>query len=63
MRFHSKPLDEHAEVPLADDGRLEALVRYHRSRENPQRTASAAGNVEFTSWIQPCNPVREVQDR
>lgn len=26
MKFHSKPIEEHAEVPLADDGRLEQLV-------------------------------------
>ena len=26
MKIHSKPIEEHPEVPLADDGRWEAIV-------------------------------------
>ena len=33
MRFHSKPIEEHAEVPLADAGRLEHLVEHWTERE------------------------------
>jgi len=28
MRFHSTPIDEHAEVPLSDEGRLEELISH-----------------------------------
>ena len=27
MKSHSKSIEEHVEVPLADDGQLEALVK------------------------------------
>lgn len=37
MKFHSKPIPEHAEVPLADQGQLEALI----ALDNP---ASARGD-------------------
>ncbi len=36
MKFHSKPIQEHEEVPLADDGRLEALVEdWQRHQARP----------------------------
>lgn len=44
MKFHSKPVEEHAEVPLADDGRLEAIVAHWTRREAP-RGSEAAGNA------------------
>src|SRR5262245_29377319 len=44
MKFHSKPVEEHAEVPLADDGRLEAIVAHWMRREAPRRP-EAAGNA------------------
>jgi len=44
MKFHSKPVEEHAEVPLADDGRLEAIVAHWTRREAP-RGPKAAGNA------------------
>ena len=28
MKFHSKPIEEHAEVPVADEGRLDELVAH-----------------------------------
>lgn len=33
MKFHSKPVVEHDEVPLADDGRWEEIVDYWTKRE------------------------------
>ncbi|MCA9705109.1 MAG: GTPase HflX [Myxococcales bacterium] len=39
MKFHSKPIEEHDEVPLADEGRWEALVEHwaERRARPPQR--------------------------
>lgn len=37
MKFHSKPLEEHQEVPLPDDARWESLVEYWTQREAPTR--------------------------
>jgi GTPase len=45
MKFHSKPIEEHAEVPLADDGRWEATVAHWTGREAPRRGPAAAGNA------------------
>jgi GTP-binding protein HflX len=45
MKFFSKPLDEHAEVPPADDGRWEAIVAHWTRREAPQRGADPSGNT------------------
>ena len=42
MKIHSKPIEEHAEVPLADDGRWEAIVAHWQRREAPQNAAAAA---------------------
>ena len=40
MKFHSKPLEEHDEVPLADDGRWEERVAHWKQREQgPERAA------------------------
>jgi len=33
LKFTSKPISEHAEVPLADEGRLEALVAHWSERQ------------------------------
>jgi GTP-binding protein HflX len=33
MKFHSKPIEEHTEVPLADDGRWEEQVAHWEERE------------------------------
>ena len=41
-KFHSKPLEEHQEVPLPDDARLESLVDYWTRRESP-KTPTADG--------------------
>lgn len=36
MKFESKPIKEHEEVPLADDGELENLVEHFRNRSAPR---------------------------
>lgn len=44
MRFHSKPIEEHAEVPLGDDGRLDQLVsRWSATQSGPK--AAEGGNA------------------
>lgn len=47
MKFHSKPVAEHAEVPLADAGHLEAVVSHWTRRESPERPATGARNRCF----------------
>lgn len=44
MKFHSKPIDEHAEVPLPDDGQLEELIAHWTQRQKPERARPEAGN-------------------
>lgn len=45
MRIHSKPVEEHAEVPLADDSRWEAIVAHWQRREAPQNGPAPEGNA------------------
>ena len=45
MKLHSEPIEEHDEVPLADEGRWEAAVAHWRSRETPQRAIGEQGNA------------------
>jgi GTP-binding protein HflX len=45
MKIHSKPVEEHAEVPVADDGRWEELVAHWKRREAPQHAANDQGNT------------------
>jgi GTP-binding protein HflX len=42
-KFSSKPISEHAEVPLADDGELESIVAHFRGRHANERVVHAAG--------------------
>lgn len=44
MRFHSKPIEEHAEVPLADDGRLEQMIAPYRAH-TAAMSARGEGNA------------------
>jgi GTPase len=44
MKFHSKPVDEDPEVPLADDGRWEAIVAHWTRREAPRGDVASSGN-------------------
>lgn len=52
MKFHSKPISEHQEVPLADAGRLEELVTHWTEREAPAKPASARGNRCYVVAVQ-----------
>jgi GTP-binding protein HflX len=52
MRFHSKPIDEHVEVPLADEGRLEKLIAHWTQREGPQRATAEGGNACYVLSVQ-----------
>src|SRR5688572_20716528 len=45
LRFNSKPVSEHAEVPLADDGALERLAQHWSSRETPSAASEAEGSA------------------
>lgn len=42
MKFDSNPIEEHCEVPLADDGRWEYLVAHWQQREAPKTTNEGA---------------------
>jgi GTP-binding protein HflX len=47
MKFHSKPIEEHTEVPLADDGRWEQQVAHWTEREDgPERQEGQEGQPE-----------------
>lgn len=53
MQFHSRPVEEHGEVPLADDGRLEALLDHWSALERPAEIpegASACYVVSVGDW-------------
>jgi GTP-binding protein HflX len=45
MKFSSKAISEHAEVPLADDGKLEEIVEHWRERREPSRGELANGKA------------------
>lgn len=47
MKFHSPPIEEHAEVPLADEGRLERLTASWDAKRRPSHATSAEGNACF----------------
>ena len=42
LKFNSKAISEHAEVPLADEGRLESLVEHWNARKEPRSTSNDA---------------------
>lgn len=44
MKFESKPIEEHEEVPLADDGELEKLVQHFTSRSDRPAGGRGSGN-------------------
>lgn len=52
MNFFSKPVEEHHEVPLADEGQWEALVEHWQERElSPQARSSEGNNCYVVSVI------------
>ncbi len=44
MKFYSKPIVEHDEVPLADNGRLEEIIKFWKDRENPGKKSAHNSN-------------------
>lgn len=52
MKFHSKPVEEHPEVPLADEGRWEAIVAHWQRREAPQGAVAPRGNASYVLSVQ-----------
>jgi GTP-binding protein HflX len=61
MKFHSKPIEEHTEVPLADDGRWEQQVAHWTEREDgPERQEGQEGQnacyvVSVGNWKEPAH--------
>ena len=52
--FSSKPISEHAEVPLADDGELESIVAHFRGRHANERAVRAfSGNDAYVVSVAP----------
>jgi len=44
MKFYSAPVEEHQDVPLADDGQWEQLVAHWKKRESGPKVRDAEGN-------------------
>ena len=53
MKFSSGPIDEHAEVPLADDGRWEDLVEHWKGRQSSGRSEGGANSCYVVSVTTP----------
>ncbi len=51
MRFHSRPIAEHEEVPLADEGRFEAVVEHWQAREIGARADPRARNACYVLCV------------
>ena len=45
LKFNSKPVSEHSEVPLADDGALETLAQTWRARGAPVEVSDGEGSA------------------
>ena len=60
LKFNSRAISEHSEVPLADDGQLERLVEDFRARQ----TATAATTTEAVAcYVASVGPERDPQVR
>src|SRR4051812_18675349 len=60
LKFNSRPIAEHSEVPLADDGQFERLVEDWTARQ----TASAASGTEASAcYVVSVGPERDPQVR
>ena len=53
MKFTSKPIEEHAEVPLPDDGRWEELVDQWTRRKAPGKPADGVNSCYVVSVTMP----------
>jgi len=59
MKFYSKPILEHNEVPLADDGRLEKIISRWKNRDLPkqkQTLAQPSNRCYVVSVVEPKDP-------
>ena len=56
VQFISKPIAEHAEVPLADEGRWETIVEDWQARG---RSKGASGNGENECYVVSVGPLRD----
>jgi GTP-binding protein HflX len=58
FKFTSKPIKEHAEAPLADDGRLEKLVAHWQSHTTPAELVDGEGAAAYVvsvgAELDPC---------
>jgi len=62
MRFHSKPIDEHAEVPLADEGQLEHLTtQWDAKRIGPSPTHEGGNACYVLSVLRGRKSVAQAQ--
>lgn len=53
VKFSSKAISEHAEVPLADEGRLEKLVAHWSERQAPHLADGSEGNASYVVSVGP----------
>ncbi len=61
MRFHSKPIDEHPEVPLADEGQLEALTTHWDAKRQRPATHEHGKACYVLSVLRDWRSVAEAQ--
>jgi GTP-binding protein HflX len=63
VTFSSKAISEHAEVPLADEGRWETIVAHWQARAEAPAPAGAAGNASYVVSVGPLRdpPARAAQ--
>lgn len=63
VEFSSKPISEHAEVPLADEGRWETIVEDWQARGRSKSTSGAGGNDSYVVSVGPLRdpPARAAQ--
>jgi len=66
LKFDSRAVSEHSEVPLADDGQLEQLVEAWSARKNASASASASasnGDEVSACYVVSVGPERDPQVR
>src|SRR5262249_1426842 len=51
IKFSSKPISEHAEAPLADEGRWEAIVEHWQARGGSPAEGGTAGNACYVGSV------------
>jgi GTPase len=53
LKFNSKPISEHSEVPLADEGQLERLVEHWSARQSASAEHGAATSACYVASVGP----------